>query len=365
VDLRPQASGAITRYTFREGETVEKGQVLFVIDDAPYRAEVAQAEAALDKARAERSKAAESVRRGEDLVIRLQPLAKTEAIPRQQALDAEHELAAERLDLEARQADIRSARASLSTAEIKLQRTIIRAPFSGVIGRSRLVVGGLASSSDGEPLATLSQSDPLQFVFPVSDADYLKYFSQLAANAPARDAGSARSPAPTSAAEHSFSLILADGSTFPASGRFYAVSRSAEALTDTFEVSVLFPNKDGRLRPGQYGEVRSDVDSRRGALLVPINAVMQTQGVKTVWVVGAHNKVAERRVEARDRLGNAYVVESGLRPGELVVVGGEQKLNPDDAVKPHLVRADDLGLSTGDALVGASSQTAASRAGEP
>lgn len=331
VDVRPQTTGLITGFFFKEGQHVRKGQLLFTLDPRLGRVGVDVAKARSSQALAEVRQAEAQLGRARDAVRRYAPLSDTEAIPRQQYADA---LAEEKLrlaEVQAYQARAEVARAEAKQAEIQLGFTSIRAPIAGVIGMHRLTTGGLAAPGDTEPLATISQSDPMRVTFAISDADYLRYMAPRQRRRTA--AGGGTDTIKSVSATH-WKLVLADGSTYDRPGRFYALSRAANPETDTVEVVLLYANPGDRLRPEQYASVQADVERETNVLLVPVSAVRETQGTKTVWVVSPGETATEEPIVATARSGNAYVVTGGLRAGDTIVVGGEQKLRPGDKLKP-------------------------------
>ncbi len=203
---------------------------------------------------------------------------------------------------------------------------------------------------------TISQSEPMRVPFAVSDADHLRYIApeqQASSRSHGRGVSNQLqgSAAANPARDMHFKLELADGSTYNQSGRFYAVGRVADPETDTVQIVLLYPNPDNRLRPGEYVKVRANVELRKDVLLLPSSAVRQLQGSKLVWLVGPDHEVRQREIQAEQGVGNAYLVTAGLKPGDLVVVGGEQKLRPGDTVKPHFTSADKLGEGSSDATI--------------
>lgn len=335
VDLRPQATGYITGFFFREGQTVRKGQLLFQLDNHLYQAAVASAEARLARADADVSQAEAQLRRADDSVRRYAPLSAIEAIPAQQYTDALAEQQVRQAELRQMEANRGIAQASLQEAQVNLSYTQLRAPIAGVIGLQRMAAGGLASATESLPLATISQSNPVRVSFSLPDADYLKYL------APGKDAAAAKNPKhkgdSNGSTDMHWQLLLADGTVYDKPGKFFALSRAANLETDTVGVVLLYPNPDNRLRPGQYAKVRADVELRKNVLLVPVTCLRESQGAKTVSVLAPDDIAAQRVIETEERSGNSYIVTKGLNPGDLVIVGGEQKVKPGDKVKPQMM----------------------------
>lgn len=355
VDIRPQVSGYITGFFFHEGEFVHRGQRLFQINPLPYQVQVDSALAQLARADADIAQADAQLAKAEDAARRYAPLAGIDAIPRQQYADALAEVRVRSAEVLQMRANRSIAQASLEQARVRLSYTTLRSPISGIAGMRRLTTGGLASAEDPQPLTTISQADPIRVRFSIGDADYLRYI------APPETQGSARHPrtdglqgknAINPVRDIDFKLQLADGSTYGQRGRFYGVSRAADTSTDTVEMALLYPNPDYRLRPGEYARVHSNVERRENVLLVPVNAVQELQGARLVWVLGPDNQAKQRNVKAEQRTGNTYIVTDGLKPGDEVIVGGEQKLRPGDKVKPHPVTFAQLEENSSDAEVG-------------
>ena len=296
AQIRPQVSGYLIKKSYDEGSRVKKDQVLFEIDSRPFRNALAQAEAALARAqadlgRAERDKARDT------------PLAKERAIPQSQLdNDVQGELAA--------RAAVKAAEAALDGARLNLSFTSVRSLIDGVAAIATAQIGDLVSPTS--LLTTVSQVDPIKAYFSLSEQEYLRAAKQL--NPRSADKGWQ--------AGSTLELFLADGSKYDQPGHFLAADRQIDPRTGTIRISAGFPNPDNLLRPGLYGRVRAETSVLQNALLVPQRAVTELQGSAQVRVVGADNKLATRNVKLGSRAGNRWVVESGLAPGEQVMVDG-------------------------------------------
>lgn len=296
AQIRPQVTGYLLRRTYDEGSRVKKDQVLFEIDSRPFRTALAQAEAALARARAD-------LGRAERDKARDTPLAKERAIPQSQLdNDVQAELAA--------RAAVKAAEAALEGARLNLSFTSVRSLIDGVAAIATAQMGDLVTP--GSLLTTVSQLDPIKAYFSLSEQEYLRAAMQL--NQIVADqrwqAGSA------------LELYLADGSKYEHTGRFLAADRQIDPRTGTIRISASFPNPNGILRPGLYGRVRAETSILQGALLVPQRAVSELQGASQLRVVGPDNKLTTRNVKLGSRAGNRWVVESGLAPGDQVMVDG-------------------------------------------
>jgi membrane fusion protein (multidrug efflux system) len=312
AQIRPQVTGYLIAKTYEEGASVEKDQVLFEIDPRPFRTALAQAEATLAKARADLGRAERD--RARDT-----PLAKERAIPQSQLdNDVQAELAA--------QAAVKAAEATLDAAKLNVSFTKVRSLIDGVAAIATAQIGDLVNP--GSLLTTVSQVDPIKAYFSLSEQEYLRTAKQL-------NRGKQRESWQAGGA---LKLFLADGSEYGQVGSFLAADRQIDPRTGTIRISATFPNPDHILRPGLYGRVRAETALLSNALLVPQRAVAELQGAAQVRVVGADNKVSLRNVKLGARAGNRWVVESGLSPGDQVVVDAPQ-LRDGTVVTPTQVTA--------------------------
>ena len=353
VEVRARVAGMLEEVLFKEGSEVKEGQPLFVIQRDEYAAALESAKAQLAKTQADLVRArdtsvvdryrAQLDERKADLgkaqkdVARYRPLAEARAIP-QQDLDTSQAqekvaLAAvevaeaslrdavlnQRTQVQLSEAAVLTARAALTQAELNFGYTTVRAPVSGMIGKIQVDRGNLVGKSEPTLLATVSALDPIYVDFAVAEADYLRLAPRGQQNREAR-----------------LELFLADDSLFPQKGRFVFVDRALDSKTGTIAVQAEFPNPARLLRPGQFARVRGVVDERPDAVLVPQLAVQEQQGAKTVLVVEEGSKVALRPVTIDERIGDLYVVTSGLKAGERVIVDGVQKVRPGMQVKAEL-----------------------------
>ncbi|WP_263365264.1 efflux RND transporter periplasmic adaptor subunit [Edaphobacter bradus] len=305
--IQPQVSGYLIHQNYREGELVRKNDVLFKIDPRPFQAILDQAKAQLAQAEAQQGKTQLDVQRDT-------PLAKEQAIAQSQLdNDTQANLAAKAL--------IQADKAAIEQAEINLEFTNVRSLVDGVAGIAQGQVGNLVSPQ--AVLTTVSQLDPIKAYFVASEQQYLA-FVQRNPTAASRE---------KSASELVLELVLADGSTYPKKGKFYAADRQVDAQTGAIRLCGIFPNPENALRPGQYGRVRFVSYIRPAALLVPQKAVTELQGMYQVAVVGSDNKVSIRTVQVGERSGPMWIIEQGVKPGERVVVEGLQKVRDGMPVK--------------------------------
>ncbi|MGK4473621.1 efflux RND transporter periplasmic adaptor subunit [Aeromonas molluscorum] len=311
AEVRPQVSGIVLKRLFTEGSDVKAGQLLYQIDPAIYQANVASAKANLAKAQAnERSARLKAQRYGE--------LAKVKAISRQEFDDAD---AAWKQQL----AEIGAAKAALQSAQINLDYTRITAPISGRIGRSAVTEGALVTAQQAAALTTIQQLDPMYVDVSQSTADLLRLKRQV-------EAGKLTSGQADNA---KVSFLLEDGSAYGESGELQFSDVSVDETTGMVTLRVIVPNPQLLLLPGMFMRATLKEGERSHGLLVPQTAVTRTpNGGATVMVVTQDNKVELRDIHISRIVGSNWVVESGLKAGERVIVAGLQKVRPGAQVTP-------------------------------
>jgi RND family efflux transporter MFP subunit len=309
AQIRPQVSGYLLTRRYREGAAVRKGDVLFEIDRRPFEAALAQARAQLAEADAQREKTELDIKRDT-------PLAEARAIAQSQLdNDVQANLAAK--------AAVQSARAAVETATLNLGFTKVTSLIDGVAAIAAAQIGDLVSPST--LLTTVSQIDPIKAYFAISEQEYLAVADRINGTRPGKQPWEAAS---------GLQLVLADGRLYPRTGSFIAADRQVDPTTGTIRIGAAFPNPGNVLRPGQYGRVRATTRTVTNAVLVPQRAVTELQGSYQVKVVGPDNRVAIRPVKIRDRLGNQWLIESGLNPGERVVVEATPAIPDGALVRP-------------------------------
>lgn len=304
AEIRPQVEGYLLRRVYAEGSFVRQGDTLFQIDPRQVQAQFQQAEADLAQAQAQLAKARQDVNR-------FRPLAQQKAISQQELDNAVSAAAAAKALVDARQATVHQARLGVGWSRVT-------SPISGIAGTAQAQVGNLVSPST--VLAVVSQCDPIRVVYPLSEQEYLRLQE--------RQNGAA-------AKGDDLELILSDGSVWPHKGHVLFADRQVDVKTGTIKTVAVFPNPGNVLRPGQYGKVRSVTDVKKGALLVPQRAVNQLQGGFQVAVVGSDNKAEIRSVQPGERMGTLWQIDSGLQPGERVVVEGFSRVKSGVTVKPQ------------------------------
>ena len=310
ADVKAQVTGYLLTRAYKEGSFVKKGQVLFQIDPKSFQAALDQAKGQLAQARAQLVNAEANERKSQLDVERYGPLAKAQAASQQDLDNATQTNLANQATVETAKASIQAAEAAVETARINLSFTRIVSPIDGIAGVAKAQVGDLVTTTSGT-LTTVSTIDPIRDYFAVSEQEYLALRNQFAGSADAH---------------WTLQLILADGRTHPHEGEFYFVDREVNRSTGAIQVAALFPNPGNVLRPGQYGKVRGLVQMQRSARVIPQAAVIEQQGSYQVDVVDDDGRVAIRAVKVGSRMGTLWVIEDGLKPGERVVVEGQDKV---------------------------------------
>jgi membrane fusion protein (multidrug efflux system) len=342
--------GYIDKWLFRPGQQVHSGDVLYVLDQRPYEAAVAQAkgnlaqsEADLEFARkqvallqAEANLAASQANlvKAQQDYERLTPLVKEEAAAKQELDAAVAAFHAGEATVRASQANVdqtrlsaqtqiasaegkvEAQRAALRTAQLNLEYATIRAPITGLIGDTLVPVGGLVTANAQQPLTTIVPLDPIWVRFKVSEAQYLAFKKRGALSSSA------------------LTLVLADNSEFPHKGNITNTLNQVDPKTGTLEMQANFPNPHSTLLPGQFGKVRVETEIRKNVVLVPQRAVQQLQNMVNVYTVGANNQVELRVITTAERSGDNWIVTQGLKPGDRVIVEGQLRVRPGMPVTP-------------------------------
>ena len=307
VQLRARVEAFLEAAPFEEGTEVEKGDLLFQLDREPFLERLAAARASY----AEATAALEKYKRD---VARLEPLAEKRAIPQQ---DLDNAVASVAVG----QASVDAAQAAVDSATLDLSYCDVRAPVSGLIGAKEVSIGELVGKGEPTLLATISQLDPIWFYCNVSEVEYLQAERQI------RESGRKIEEVPVT-------ILLADGTEHSETGRWVFLDRAVNSTTGTLRARAEFANPDKLLRPGMFARGRMNLPAQPNSILIPQRAVMELQGNKFVWVVDAENKATQRPVTARSRLGGSWIIQSGLEPGETIIVEGQQKAREGAPVQP-------------------------------
>jgi RND family efflux transporter MFP subunit len=318
VEVRPRVTGYIESVNFAEGSVVRKGDLLFVIDPRPYRAELAKAEAELARAVARSELSTTDVARSEKLLG-------VKAVSREeydQRLNAQREALA----------NVDAARAAVTAAKLNLEFTRVVSPINGRVSRAAVTAGNLVTggSTQATLLTTVVSIDPIYVTFEGDEQVYLKY-TELARRG---DRPSSRDAA------NAVLMALANEDGFPHKGAMTFVDNQVDPRTGTIRARASFDNKDGYLTPGLFARVKLIGHNSHRVVLVDDRAVGTDQSQKFVYVIDSDNKVAYRSVKVGRLTDGLRIVEEGLQPGEQVVVNGLQRVHPGTVVAPEKVAMD-------------------------
>ncbi len=309
VDLRARVTGFLKKQAFEEGADVKEGDLLYLIEQEPYQADVEIAEASVAQTEA-------TLENAQKFLERLNTVKDTGGTSKANVEAAESKVLETRGLLQER-------RARLVEAKLNLAYTEIRAPINGRIGRTAVHVGNLVGPESGV-LATVIRLDPMWVSFPISERDYLKLQQTVAAG---RKGGQGISQLiPT--------IRLVDGSTFGYKGRIDFQDNRVDRTTGTIMLRAAFPNPQLLLRPGQFVTVVQTERSSTYRLLVPQAAVQSDQVGPFVFTVDGDKKAQIRRIKVGNEFGTDLIVTDGLSEGESVISEGIQKVTPGSRVNP-------------------------------
>jgi len=310
-DVRPQITGVILRRLFTEGSEVKEGQQLYEIDPRPYKA-------ALDQAMAQRAQDQAQLEAAQLDLTRFQQLATREFATRQQ-LDNQQAVVNRLI------AAVAADSAAVETAQINLSYTKVFSPISGRIGHSTVTPGALVTANQAAALATITQLDPIYVDVSQSAATLLRLNRELAA-AELEKSGEGAAKV---------TLKLEDGSIYLLLGKLQFTEVNVNEGTGTVLLRAIFPNPQRLLLPGMYVHAAVIEGINRNGILVPQQAISRnTHGDATVLVVGEDDKAELRVIETGPAIEDKWVVTSGLRPGEQVIVDGLQNARSGAAVRP-------------------------------
>ncbi len=336
--IRAQVQGYLIKQSYKEGDLLRKGQVLFEIDPREFKTALDQAKAllsqskgvleqsraALEKAKAEVTQQDARWTTAKANLARIKPLAERNAVSKKDLDDAIGAELSSRSAVEAAKAAVDVARANIVAAEaqvlvaqagvekaqLNLGFTKVASPVAGIAGIAKAQIGNLVGPGSIEELTTVSTVDPIKCYVSLSEREYMQAMEKR----------------PKQVGKLPLDLILSDGSTYPYKGEVAFADRQVDVRTGTIRVAAIFPNPKSLLRPGMFTRVRAEMGIKKAALVIPQVAVSEVQGRYLVAVVGPENKVAIKPVKVGQWFGPLWVIDEGLQAGEKVVAEGIQKV---------------------------------------
>jgi len=320
VEVRPRAAGAIVRAHFREGALVRQGDLLFTIDPAPYAADVQGAEAQLAAAIARLALANKEAQRAQQLV--------GNGFTPQRDVDQRVN------EQRAAEANLRAVQAALDTARLNLGYTEVRAPIAGRAGRIEVTEGNLVPAGPTAPvLTTLVSVNPIYASFEADEQSIARALASL----PQDSTGTGGADLVNQIAHIPVQMGTLATSGTPFQGKLQLVDNVVDARSGTVRVRAAFDNPDGKLMPGQFARLRLGLAHTEPALAIDERAIGTDQDRRFVMVVGDDNTVAYRQVALGATANGLRLVNSGLKPGERIVVNGLQRIRPGATVAPQPV----------------------------
>jgi membrane fusion protein (multidrug efflux system) len=308
VEVRARVTGILVKRNYREGEVVKRGQSLFQIDPAPFQVALARAEADLATAEARQAQAARDAER-------MKAVIDIKAVSRKEYDDA---VSASQIAA----AEVKGARARVAEARLNVDWTRVESPINGISSRSLRSEGTLVSGPD-VLLTSVTQVDPIYVIFGIPESELLRI---------RRDVDAKRLELPADG-RFDVTVALADGSVYGKPGKVDFTDVRVNTNTGTVEARAELPNPGGVLKPGQFVRVRLAGAVRPAAITVPQRAVLEGPKGKFVYVVDAESKAEVRPVQVGDWAGEAWVIDSGLAPGDKVIVDGVMKIGPGAPVR--------------------------------
>ena len=305
VAIIARADGPVTGIHFKEGQAVQKGQLLYTIDDP-------QLKNALQIARSQLTAQQVLLAKAKSDFDRVEPLSRINAL-------SKRDLDAARAQYEAQLSVVDAAEANYTNAQEQESYTRIESPITGVIGISRVAVGDFVSRNS-QPLITVSSTNDMRIRFTISENEFLRYQKETADRKDKRPI--------------ELDVVLSDGSLFPIKAVVDFADRSIDPMTGSILVQARLENKNGLLRPGQFVKVRAQSDQLDNAVLVPQQAVRQLQTLYQVMVIDKDNILTPRPVKPGRRIGSNWVITEGLKPGERVGMVGNAIIQPGKPVVP-------------------------------
>ena len=315
VEIRPRVSGYIDKVAFTEGAQVKRGDLLFVIDPRPYKAEY-------DRAAADVKRFKTALELGRIELTRVQRLKDSGAV-------SEEELDERKSTVAQAEANVAGAEAALEAAALNLNFTRVTSPIDGRASRAEVTRGNLVTggSNGGTLLSSVVSLDPIYLYFDADEQSYLRY-TKMAQNGERPSSRESGNPV---------QVGLANEDGFPHHGTMDFVDNQLNPQTGTIRGRAVLPNKDGQFTPGLFARVQLLGSGEYAAILIEDRAVNTDQNQKYVLVLGANNQIEYRKVKLGRVIDGLRVVRDGLKPGDVIVVNGAQRVHPGITVTPQKV----------------------------
>ncbi|MGB4498117.1 MAG: efflux RND transporter periplasmic adaptor subunit [Methylococcaceae bacterium] len=312
VEVRARVSGYLEKVNFNAGATVKKGDLLFVIDSKPFKAQLSYATAELEQAKSKQELARNELARAENLL-------KAKAI-------SIEEYDARNKGLRGAAAAVDASTAQVASAKLNLEFTEVRAPINGRISRELITAGNLVNGSGGDAtkLATIVSTNPVYVTVDIDERAILNYRRE--AQKQGRNLEGTK-----------VELALSDEQGFPHSGHVDYVAPTENPVTGTVSLRGVFTNADELLSPGFFARMRLRGGAPYEGLLLPDRAIGSDQANRIIWVMDSDKKVTQRKIIVGKKMGDLRVISEGLKADEWVVIEGLQKLRPDSVVEPEKI----------------------------
>ncbi|WP_321348810.1 efflux RND transporter periplasmic adaptor subunit [uncultured Draconibacterium sp.] len=312
VEIRPRVAGYIEKIFVDEGDYVKKGQLLFQINANDIRAQVRSAEAQVKVAESQVATAKIELEKTKPLV--------------EKDIVSEFQLESVNTSLQSAEAQLAQANANLANAKANLEYTMISSPTNGFIGTFPYRVGSLVSSSVAQPLTTVSNTSTMRAYFSINEKAFLQLTKSLEGNTTSEKLANLPE----------VDLILPDQSIYPQKGKIEIASGIVDPQTGAINMRASFPNAEGNLRSGGSGNIRLP-EYHKDVLLVPQPASYEIQGKHFVYVANSDNKVVNTEIQViAGDLKDVFVVTSGIKAGDKIVVEGINTLRDGIEIKPKL-----------------------------
>ncbi len=310
LEIRPQIAGTIDKVYVSEGQLVSKGELLFKISELPFRAQLNNAIASLNAAKA-------AVLNSQLEIDKLTPLVQAKVVSTFQLQTAKttHQIAL---------ANVEQAKAGVNSAQINLNYTQIKAPISGYIGRLPKKQGSLVAPTDVEALTGLSDVHEVHVYFSLAETDFINFNTKH----------EGKSVADRIKHLPAVSLVLADQTLYPSKGKIDMIDGQFDKTTGAITLRASFANADGLLRSGNTGKIRLSLE-HNNILLVPQASTIEIQDKVFVYAVNKDNKISKLPIKVLGASGTNYLVEDGLKSGDQIVSKGFENLKEGDLIQPE------------------------------